>query len=129
MLLNRGFERIMRSSDERWAEGRRESELRFAAALQESSEFTERIQRESNERYEAFVRESNERHAAVSDRLMRRMEASEQHFIEALAENTAEIRRIGEGQEESREQLRANTRAVLSVLDRLDGLEGGAARA
>jgi len=67
-----------------------------------------------------------------------RMERSEQHFIEALAENSAEIKQFGErmgkrlaelseGYEDGREEMRANTRAILSILDRLDGLEGGSA--
>lgn len=56
-----------------------------------------------------------------------RMERSEQHFIEALAENSAEIKRLGEGYEDEREEMRANRRALLSILDRLDGLEGGSA--
>ncbi len=68
-----------------------------------------------------------DRLAAERDRrFLERMRRSEQHFIDALAENTAEIRRLSEGQEDMREALRADTRAVLSVLDRLDRLDGGA---
>lgn len=95
------FEEVMRGSDERWKATVRESE-RFHAALK---------------------RESDERSAA----LVARMERSEQHFIDALAENSAEIRRLSNGYEDGREAIRAGTRAILSVLDRLDGLEGGTA--
>lgn len=62
---------------------------------------------------------------------MVRMERSEWHFIEALAENSAEVARAGKENSaalsELRDDIRANTRAVLSVLDRRDGPEGGAA--
>ena len=63
-----------------------------------------------------------------------RMERSEQHFIEALAENSAEIKEMSEGNrrmwesiDDMRESIQANTRAVLSVLDRMDRLDGGSA--
>lgn len=70
--------------------------------------------------------ERTDRRADARDRrFLERMRRSEQHFIDALAENTAEIRRLSERHEDMRESIQANTRAVLSVLDRLDGLEGG----
>ncbi len=76
--------------------------------------------------WKEFV-ERMDRLAAERDRrFLERMRRSEQHFIDALAENTAEIRRLSEGQEDMREALRADTRAVLSVLDRLDRFDGGA---
>ncbi len=72
--------------------------------------------------------EERDRRAEERDRrFLERMRRSEQYFIDALAENTAEIRRLSERHEDMRESIQANTRAVLSVLDRLDGLEGGRA--
>ena len=78
-------------------------------------------------KWEAFVERMDRRAEERDRRFLERMRRSEQHFIDALAENSAEIRRLSEGYEEAREAIRADTRAVLSVLDRLDGLEGGTA--
>lgn len=76
-------------------------------------ELVERMDRRAEER---------DRRAEERDRrFLERMRRSEQHFIDALAENTAEIRRLSEGHEDMRAAIRADTQAVLSVLDRLDG--------
>lgn len=88
----------------------------------------------SGERFAASLRESDRRFEGW----VARMERSEQHFIEALAENSAEIKQLGAEHErhstsmrlqmqDGRESLQALTRAVLSVLERLDRLEGGTA--
>lgn len=77
--------------------------------------------------YKAYIERMDRRADERERRFLERMQRSEQHFIDALAENSAEIRRLSEGYEEGREALRADTRAVLSILERLDGLDGGAA--
>lgn len=87
-------------------------------------------------RFEALIERMDRRADVRDQRFLDRMSRSEQHFIDALAENTAEIKRLGDGMRESltkmresladlRESIQANTQAVFSVLDRMDRFEGG----
>lgn len=82
-------------------------------------------------RFEALIERMDRRADVRDQRFLDRMSRSEQHFIDALAENTAEIKRLGDGMRESladlRESVQANTQAVFSVLDRMDRLDGGTA--
>ncbi len=101
---------------------------RHAAVLDRHAAERERL---LDERAAERERLLDERAAERERLLIERMERSEQHFIDALAENTAEISRLAAGHAgmlaslaEIRESIRANTQAVLSVLDRLDGFEG-----
>jgi len=72
------------------------------------------------EELKAMDRRAEERHA----QLLERSRASERIFIEALTDIDASIKRTNERLEDMGEAIRANTRAVLSVLDRLGPAPG-----
>ena len=82
-------------------------------------------------RFEVLIERMDRRADVRDQRFLDRMSRSEQHFIDALAENTAEIKRLGDGMRESltdlRESVQANTQVVFSVLDRMDRLDGDTA--
>jgi hypothetical protein len=74
------------------------------------------------EELKAMDRRAEERHAQLMERhehLLERSRASERIFIEALTDIDASIKRSNQRLEDMGEAIRANTRAVLSVLDRL----------
>jgi hypothetical protein len=68
---------------------------------------------------EAFVRQ-----AAAFDRLTRRIERSENLFIQAISDIDASIQRSVERLDDMGDSIRANTQAVLSMLDRLGPAPG-----
>lgn len=73
---------------------------------------------------DARAEEREKRAQARHIQLTRRWERSEKLFVAAIsditAETTRELRKIGERLDDMGDEIRANTRAVLSVLDRLD---------
>lgn len=68
----------------------------------------------------AMDRRAEERH----EQLLERSRADERIFIEALTDIDQSIKRNNERLEDMGEAIRANTRAVLAVLDRLGPATG-----
>ena len=75
------------------------------------------------ESFEKMMRRMDEDRAearAHHERMIRRMERSETIFVEAIGDIDQSIQRNTDRLEDMRESIRANTQAILSVLDRLE---------
>ena len=82
-----------------------------------------RLSREQRERSDAM-------HADLRDfirQMIARMERSGRDTSEALRAQTAELRRFGAEMSDIREESRAQTNAILRLLDRFGGPEAGGA--
>lgn len=98
-----------------------------ATAALEGIERTIARQAESFERQnESFDRMTArfDRQNEAFDRMTRRWELSENLFLAAISEISASVQRNTERLDDMGEAIRANTRAVLSVLDRLGPAPG-----
>ena len=94
---------------------RSEGESLRELARNQQQEFL-RVQGEREEKYRLLVEETREYNREI---LLR----NEKVYTSAIAE----LERMGEETRRNTEQIKANTQAVLSVLDRLDGLGGAPA--
>lgn len=92
---------------------------RATVALERQEQAFERQEHAFEEmmrRWEISDARAEERHR----RLLERQEASERVFVEAASEINISLQRNSERLDDMADAIRANTRAVLSVLDRLE---------
>lgn len=78
-------------------------------------------------RWDASEARAAEHHRALLERhtaLLERQERSERHFITAMSDIEAGMQRNTERLDDMADAIRANTRAVLTVLDRLEPQSG-----
>jgi septal ring factor EnvC (AmiA/AmiB activator) len=101
--------------------------------LERATSALEAIERTSDRQVEAFERQADafERQAKAFarqeksfERMMRRFERSENVFIAAISDMDVSIQRNTERIDDMGEAIRADTRAVLSMLDRLGPAPG-----
>jgi hypothetical protein len=104
----RAFQRLMR----RWEAGDVRAEERHRALLERHRALLERHERSEGQ--------AEARHRA----LLERQQRSERLFVSALSEINKSMQRNNERLDDMGEAIRANTRAVLSVLDRLEPRSG-----
>lgn len=81
-------------------------------------------QEASHDRLMQRLEEDRVEGRARHEQMMRRFERSEQVFIEAISDIDASLKRNTERLDEMGQWIRANTQAVLSVLDRLGPATG-----
>ena len=90
-----------------------------AELLERATIALERIDRTFERQADAF-----DRQAYSLERLGRRIERSENLFIRAISEIDASLQRNTERLDDMADAIRANTKAVLSALDRLGPAPG-----
>jgi hypothetical protein len=85
-----------------------------------------RVQRERSEREFALNRRTYEKGMELCAHLIERSAAASDEHSRVVAENSLVVHELVDVIREMREDLRANTRATVKVIDRMDRLDGGA---
>jgi len=110
------YERLMKRAEAQF----HAMDERADQRLEESKRHWDRRLEQSELYWREQLEESMRRSDEGATRIIARMAKDEQHFIEALAENSRELAILHQRSEDMRMSIQANTRAVLSVLDRLE---------
>jgi len=116
----RRHEERMKEGERRHRELLEENECRHQQSLEEGERRHQQSLEESERRHQEWLEESARRDAEWQADLARRDEEMREFNREILLRNEKVYTSVLAEAQEGREQLRANTQAVLSVLDRLD---------